>query len=204
MLRVTWEWVGIDAPALDVADTVGVAKGSEYDMLAPEGEYERWAAAAATSAALGEEEAAALVPARPEILELRTAIRAVLHATVAGDVLSADAVAALNAAARSAPTWPELRAGGDVRQHARGSPRDRLLAIYARSAIELASGGREGLRICPAPSCGMFYRPRRESQRWCSTQCGTRARVARHYRQRSDHSASERATAETDNDRKSE
>ncbi|MBD0328655.1 MAG: CGNR zinc finger domain-containing protein [Thermoleophilia bacterium] len=47
--------------------------------------------------------------------------------------------------------------------------------------MKVASGGADRLRVCPAPSCRMLYRPSRRDQHWCSRQCGTRARVARHY-----------------------
>jgi predicted RNA-binding Zn ribbon-like protein len=183
MLRVTWEWLGRDA-ALDVGNTVAVSAGVAHDLLEPDGEYERWAKAAAGSEALGAELGAALVEARPQILALRDQIRDVLFATAAGDPLPGAAVAELNRVSRKAPAWLELSRAGDVRQNAAGNPTERLLAVYARSAMEIAARGPGQLRVCGAPSCGMLYRPSRERQRWCSTQCGTRARVARHYRPR--------------------
>ena len=182
MLRVTWEWIGIDAAAFDVANTVAISGGVAHDLLEPEGEYERWADAAAASPALDRAEAAALEEGRSRVLELREQIRAVLCATAAGEPSPEAAVAALNAASRSSPQWPELSVDGEVRARSDASPLDRLLATYARSAIEIAADGRAQLRICGAPSCGMFYRPRRRQQRWCSEPCGTRARFARHYR----------------------
>jgi predicted RNA-binding Zn ribbon-like protein len=94
------------------------------------------------------------------------------------------AVEALNRASRAAPEWLELDlAARRLRVCSRARRADRLLAGYARSALRLLADDTAGhLRVCPAPSCGMFYRPRRQ-QRWCSPQCGTRARVARHYHQ---------------------
>jgi predicted RNA-binding Zn ribbon-like protein len=183
MLHVTWEWLGLDA-ALDVANTVAVSEGVEHDLLAPEEEYERWAGAAAASPALDPAEAAALVKAAPRVLELREPIREVLLAASAGKPLPKSAVAALNRASRASPTWLELDAAGELVQRTRGNAADRLLATYARSALAVAADGPERLRVCPAPSCGMFYRPTRTDQHWCSQQCGTRARVARHYRAR--------------------
>jgi predicted RNA-binding Zn ribbon-like protein len=184
MLRVTWEWIDIDEPALDLANTIAVDKGVEHDLLAPAGEYERWAYAAARSAALKPDEAAALIGARPHVRELREHIRAVLRATVAGERLPPAAVAAVNRASAAAPHWPELNGDGGVQEYARGDPVDRLLGMYARSAIQITADRTAELRVCGAPSCGMYYRPRRGQQRWCSTQCGTRARVARHYKPR--------------------
>jgi predicted RNA-binding Zn ribbon-like protein len=182
MFEVTWEWIALDRAALDVANTVAVDRGVAHDLLAPDGEYERWAQAAARSPELAPDEAAALAVARPRLLGLREHIRAVLHATAADQPLPRSAVAALNSASRAAAQWPELGQDRQIQQHALGDAVQRLLAHYARSTMELAAGGSARLRVCGAPSCGMFYRPRRRQQRWCSEPCGTRARVARHYR----------------------
>jgi predicted RNA-binding Zn ribbon-like protein len=181
MLRVTWEWLGAEA-ALDVANTIAVSNGVEHDLLAPPGEYERWAEAATGSPELDPDQAAALVAVRPRLLELRERIRQLLAATAAGEPPPRAAVAELNRVSRQCPRWLELGPGGEVREHAHGSAAGRLLAAYARSAMEIAAEGAARLRVCPAPSCGMFYRPGRSDQRWCSVQCGTRARVARHAR----------------------
>jgi predicted RNA-binding Zn ribbon-like protein len=182
MLDVTWEWIALDKAALDIANTVAVEKGVEHDLLAPDGEYERWAKIAACSPELTPDAAATISAARRRILELRTHIRAVLHATAAAEPLPGAAVAALNRASRAAPHWSELGDDGTIEQHILGKHVDRLLAAYARSAMEVTAGGSASLRICGAPSCGMFYRPRRGDQRWCSESCGNRARFARHYR----------------------
>jgi predicted RNA-binding Zn ribbon-like protein len=182
MLHVTWEWLGSD-PALDVANTVAISNGEPHDLLEPKGEYERWATeAAARSPLLDAEDSSLLVRARPELIELRARIRDVLAAVAAGEDLPATAVAALNRTSRAAPSWLELDLDGAVRERGRGRAVDRLLAAYAHSAMEVAAEGSARLRVCPAPSCGMYYRPTRQDQRWCSLQCGTRARVARHYR----------------------
>ena len=184
MLDVTWEWIALDEAALDVANTIAVEKGVEHDLLAPKGEYARWAEAAADSPELTPDETAALVPARPRILELRGHIRAVLKTTAAGERLPQAAVAALNKASRQSPEWTEVMADGEIARHAQGTPVERLLADYARSAMAIVADGPSKLRVCGAPSCGMFYRPRRRQQRWCSEPCGNRARFARHYARR--------------------
>jgi predicted RNA-binding Zn ribbon-like protein len=184
VLQVTWEWLGGE-PALDLANTVAISNGEPRDLLEPEGEYERWATElAARSPLLDADGAALLIKARPDLLRLRVPIRQVLAAAAAGEELPQAAVAALNRASRAVPSWPELDTHAAVHQRARGSATERLLAEYARSAMEIAAEGSAHLRACPAPSCGMFYRPTRQDQRWCSTQCGTRARVARHAHRR--------------------
>jgi predicted RNA-binding Zn ribbon-like protein len=180
MMRVTWEWLGRE-PALDVADTVAVVDGVEHDLLAPPGEYERWAAVEAESPELARDQADALLPVRARLLELRKPIRQLLAATAAGDPPPKAAVAELNRVSHQAPGWLELDSNGDVRNRELGTAADWLLATYARSAMEIAAEGSARLRVCPAPSCGLFYRPARSDQHWCSARCGTRARVARHY-----------------------
>jgi predicted RNA-binding Zn ribbon-like protein len=181
MLDVTWEWIALDSAALDVANTVAVEKGVEHDLLAPIGEYARWSEAAVRSPELERDEAAAIASAQQRVLELRTHIRALLRATAAGERLPKAAVGALNAASREAPQWLEVEPDATIKHRARGAVVDRLLARYARSAMEIAADGSGKLRVCGAPSCGMFYRPRRRQQRWCSEPCGNRARFARHY-----------------------
>jgi predicted RNA-binding Zn ribbon-like protein len=179
MLQVTWEWLGAEA-ALDVANTIAVSDGVERDLLAPAGGYERWATAASSSPELDSDQARELRAARPRVLELREPVRRLLAATAAGEPPPKSAVAELNGLSRKCPVWPELGPEGELRERVRGSAADRLLATYARSALKIAAEGPARLRVCPAPSCGMYYRPGRSDQRWCSVQCGTRARVARH------------------------
>lgn len=181
MLDVTWEWIALDNAALDVANTIAVEKGAEHDLLAPDGEYARWAAAASASPELEPDEAGAIASARPRVLELREHIRAAFEATAAGAPLPRAAVAALNKASRGAREWTEIAVDGELLRRADGGAVERLLARYARSAMEIAADGSVKLRVCAAPSCGMFYRPRRRQQRWCSEPCGNRARFARHY-----------------------
>ena len=183
MLRLTWEWIGFAEPALDLANTIALENGVERDFLERLDEYPRWGAAAAKSPSLGPDEAAAIARSRRRLLELRAPVRRLFATVAAGEPRPAGAVAELNRVSRASPRWPELVESG-LRERAAGSSTERLCAAYARSAIEIAAGGRDRLRVCGAPSCGMFYRPGREGQRWCSTQCGTRARVARHYGRR--------------------
>ena len=182
MLRVTWEWLGQD-PALDFANTVAVVDGEERDLIEGAAEYRRWAEAEASALDLDHEEAAALLAARSPVLGLRPALRALVGAAAAGRPPPRRAVAELNRASRAAPEWIELDpATGRVRRATRARAGERILATYARAAIALVADAPAEIRACPAPSCGMFYRPGRSDQHWCSPQCGARARVARHYR----------------------
>lgn len=182
MIHVTWEWLG-QGLALDLADTVTIEDGVEHDLIASPRDFQTWAEREAELVPGGSVEL--LRRARRELLDLRTVIRDVLGAVSAEAPLPSHAVGRLNRASRAAPTWLDLDAGtGSVRRETSASAVDALVAAYARSAMELVAEHPGRLRRCPAPSCGMFYVSRREQQRWCSTQCGTRARVARHYRSR--------------------
>ncbi|HEX2295732.1 MAG TPA: ABATE domain-containing protein [Actinomycetota bacterium] len=179
MLRVTWEWLG-QGPALDLADTVTIVDGEEHDLLAPEGEYARWARLEAEL--LPEGSFAVLCKGRRELMDLRAVVREVLGTVAAGERPPRRLLAELNRVSRGAPEWLEIDpAEAALRPVTTAGGLERVLARYARSAMELVADESERLRRCPAPSCGMFYLSTRPSQRWCSTQCGTRARVARHY-----------------------
>jgi len=85
----------------------------------------------------------------------------VLSAAAGGDPLPRRAIESLNAASARSVGYVRLRVQrGTPRAELAGSgtPLDRALSTIARSAIELlASPDRERLRVCPAPSCGMFY-----------------------------------------------
>ena len=182
MLRVTWEWLG-QAPALDLADTVAVVEGLEHDLIASGPDYERWARSEA--AFLPPDSFRLLERARPELLRVRTSIRQLLGATAAGERWRPGLAEELNVVSRQAPRWLELDPTGPLLQERScGSAAEDLVARYARSAMEIVAGEAGRLRRCTAPSCGMFYLSSRDGQRWCSTQCGTRARVAKHYGRR--------------------
>jgi predicted RNA-binding Zn ribbon-like protein len=122
MLKVTWEWIAIYEPALDVANTIAVEKGVEHDLLMLEGEYTRWAAAAARSPELTKEEMAALAVAKPDLLNIRPHIRAVLKATAAGELMPSGALAALNKASRAARIGPRSAPMSSLKNTLRGVP----------------------------------------------------------------------------------
>lgn len=179
VIKVTWEWLGQGA-ALDLADTVTIEDGEEHDLIASAADYERWARAEAGF--LPASLAGSLARSRRELTELRTVVRDAVAALAEGRSPARSAVSHLNRISRAAPEWVEVDPGTlELRTSTSGRAVDRLLAWYARSTLELVASERDRLRRCPAPSCGMFYLSSRPGQRWCSTQCGSRARVARHY-----------------------
>jgi predicted RNA-binding Zn ribbon-like protein len=97
------------------------------------------------------------------------------------------AVATVNRACASAPTWSQLTWTEDEPPaRTDGSsyrPEARALSRIAEEAVALFTGPDVAeLRACRAPGCVRYFvraHPRRE---WCSAGCGNRARVARHYR----------------------
>jgi predicted RNA-binding Zn ribbon-like protein len=96
-----------------------------------------------------------------------------------------EAAAVVNRAAADAPTWAALErdAHGELGRVTRSAGPASLAVVgtLAEQAVDLLTGP-EDLRACRAPGCVLYFvrqHPRRE---WCSTGCGNRARVARHYR----------------------
>jgi predicted RNA-binding Zn ribbon-like protein len=166
-------------------NTIWADRGGVHDSLTTPGELRAWLAAVYPD---GKPRRADLDRFRA----LRDALRR-LAALVTGDHRpaavgvdddAARAVAEVNAAAALAPSWPQLvLRGGDLRQTVTGTaaPGDQLLSGIAREAVELLTEHQAQIRACYAPGCVLYFvqdHPRRE---WCSTACGNRARVARHY-----------------------
>jgi predicted RNA-binding Zn ribbon-like protein len=95
------------------------------------------------------------------------------------------AVDVVNRAASAAPHWSRLEwsVGGPGRfpcTTARGA--DAIQAAIAEQAIDLFTGDlRHELRACLAPRCVLYFVRQHSRREWCSTACGNRARMARHY-----------------------
>jgi predicted RNA-binding Zn ribbon-like protein len=174
-----FRWLG-EPLALDFANTVMVVRGAKtVDLLATPSELESWLAA--ESDRLGESRSA--LRHIDEVLALRDAVRDVFSAVASSEPVPAAATRRLNATSRAAPVARRLQTAADgalaiTDAPAGGDALDRLLGSLARSAMELATYDRDQLKLCAAPSCGMFFLG---SRRWCCPACGNRARVARHY-----------------------
>ncbi|GHH85379.1 hypothetical protein GCM10018793_53150 [Streptomyces sulfonofaciens] len=60
---------------------------------------------------------------------------------------------------------------------------DRAVSLIAQEAVELFAGPqRARLRACLAPNCDRYFVKAHARREWCTSACGNRARVARHYR----------------------
>lgn len=184
--QTRWDWLGQGA-ALDLADTVVKNREGTYeDLLRSFADLQGWLAVEQRWLP----EQYALGPADlSQILALREAVRGAFLARVEGRDPGSPDVEVLNALAERCPAHHRLESvDGAMRVVSRrhsGRPVERLLALIAEDAIALLGGSQgEGLRLCPAPSCGMFYVLARSNQRWCSDACGNRVRVARHLKKK--------------------
>jgi predicted RNA-binding Zn ribbon-like protein len=168
--------------ALDLASTVvDAGDGATRDLLDSPRELERWLFDHGI-------EGGALALRLGDFRELREAIRAAVDATIEGRPVPPDGVEALNAASAVAPVVRRLVLDpgppSAVDAETAGAATI-VLARIARSAIDTLGGpDRDRLRRCPAPRCGRPFLATRQRQRWCSTACGNRVRVARHAERR--------------------
>jgi predicted RNA-binding Zn ribbon-like protein len=159
--------------AVDLANTLELRRdGTTVDLLADQDGLARWLRGTGGAGGGGWVGAEQLQALRGHVLAL-------LGAAVGQRPLPRAAVAAVNRAAAAAPAVVQLEAGELVVRY-NASPDDAFLADVAASAIGLVGGpGRDRLRRCGAPGCGRWFVASRPRQRWCSPNCGNRARVAR-------------------------
>ncbi|GAB2510626.1 ABATE domain-containing protein [Nocardiopsis aegyptia] len=165
-------WIGHEHPVLDLTNTVVVGAGpghGDIDFLTDPGLRAVWRARLGDRA-LAEEPTA-------ELRSLRTLVRAAVDSVARGGAVPDHAREGLNALAAEAPVTVRLEADGRLgHTEAGGGAR----AALARRALELVAGeGRERLRRCDAPSCGMYFLRTRRDQAWCTVACGNRARAGR-------------------------
>ncbi|KAB2342226.1 hypothetical protein F8566_39460 [Actinomadura rudentiformis] len=180
------------APALgeplgiEFCNTRYASRGDVREGLAGAGPLAGWLRAHAAAFDDGLAEAAVRDLAEIDLgrfVALRDAIRALARQAVHGGDPLPEPLAVVNAAAAAAPRWPYLALTPPmVAEETAAPPVDAVLAAIARSAIEILGGPqRADLRACGGPGCVLFFvkhHPRRE---WCSSGCGNRARVSRHY-----------------------
>lgn len=178
-----FRWLG-EPPAIDLANTMMVVReGETVDLLSTPEELERWLELERPR--LGE--CGFALRHLEKLRSAREEIRALLTAAAAGDAPPSEPLAAINAASAAAPVSPRLQVEDDGPALLTEEPEEiedlaTLLGVFARSALRLIADQERGpLRVCGAPSCGMYFIGRR---RWCCSACGNRARAARHYQRR--------------------
>ncbi|MBS2539470.1 ABATE domain-containing protein [Catenulispora sp. NF23] len=164
--------------AIEFANTRYAVRGREREGLETPHALSTWLREHSLPADAGESDL-------PAFIGLRDAIRALLHATAEGEPLPTGAVDVVNdasARAARAPLLADSDGGWGVIELSAADPLDQARGTVARGAVLLIGGDqRQDVRACHAPGCVQYFvkdHPRRE---WCSTSCGNRARVARHY-----------------------
>ena len=177
-------WSGRD-PRLALADTLVKVREDEYvDLLDDPSQLVKWLAAEqGWLGVVAPEDAPALV----DVNCLRSAIRTLLFATTAAEPLPNHAASVVNRFSAASPRYRQIDLAVPEQPRATVSQAGdtralQVLAAIADAAIDLLTcPDRARVRICSAPSCGMFFLAVKPGQRWCSGSCGNRARVARHY-----------------------
>lgn len=173
----SFSWLGRFPLAVDLADTVRLVGGKEVELLVDEQALSRWVAAELPR----HPEAAAARGRLPEVLDLRNAVRHLLHARAEGDPVPPGPITWINHISKRSPSFTRISHEGrrevvEVNE----DPFSLFSAAVARSTIDILDQGAIAPAVCRAPSCGMLFVPASRRQRWCSPQCGNRARVARH------------------------
>jgi predicted RNA-binding Zn ribbon-like protein len=126
-------------------------------------------------------------PSVDELVKLRGAVRAALHAAIEASDQDAAVLEAVNVASARAPSAPTAlwRPNGPPEfgeTFLSATRADVVVGAFASNAIKLLTGPRrEDLRACGAPGCVLLYLKDHPRRAWCSNTCGNRARQARHY-----------------------
>jgi predicted RNA-binding Zn ribbon-like protein len=137
------------------------------------------------------------------VLRVRTGLREVVEALVAGRPVEEGALATVNAVlhARSAVELVPGEGGVALAHRHVGDPLDDALAAVAEPLVAvIATGATERLRICANDGCRWVFEDtsRAGRRRWCSmASCGNRAKAARHRARRRAAMAATGATAGT-------
>ncbi|GAA1533530.1 hypothetical protein GCM10009741_39810 [Kribbella lupini] len=172
--------------ALDLVDTEMLVPDPTIDLLAPDGQFDKWWALQAGRLPEGP------IPDAAATRRIRAAVREVLDAHLAARKPQPTAIEDLNAASASAPQSVRLSADGqlEVRYHPEYGGNAKLAAI-ARETIELLADAEQLalLRRCANPECSMVFLAEHKRRQWCvGSICGNRTRVARHYEKTRKHS----------------
>jgi predicted RNA-binding Zn ribbon-like protein len=172
--------------AIELHNTLYVTGGATLDGLADAAHADAWLDEVTTRLPLDDYPPGSW-PAAEELVALRSAVRAVLHAAVEDIPPGEPALEAINRASGRAPWSPvaALAPSGlaEKRSNHHGATRaDVVVAAFAQDAIDLVTGPhRAELRACGAPGCVLMFLKDQPRRAWCSNACGNRARQARHY-----------------------
>lgn len=168
---------------IELANTLFAQDGQLRDALATPDDLAEWLRTNASS--FSERARAAATGQLGAFRALRDAIRLLLSAAADGHQPPQAAVRTLNRLSAQAPSCPRLEWLDSVPRMVVETARAdaEAVGIVTRAAIALLAGPeREHIGVCQAPGCVLFFLKQRRRRDWCSTSCGNRARVARHYR----------------------
>ncbi|MFF7471967.1 ABATE domain-containing protein [Streptomyces sp. NPDC008092] len=182
MQRAGFPMGGEPSVALDLADTLMLAAQPQVDLIGTPAAVATWWRLQAPRLPEGP------VPGPEATRALRSAIRDVLDAHLAGRPPKDTSVEDINAAAAAVPTSPRLVRGESgitarTRWHTEQGGNAALAAV-ARETIELLASPERlaTLRRCANPTCSMLFLAATKRRAWCAANvCGNRVRVARHY-----------------------
>lgn len=177
-----WSWLG-DPLAIDVANTVQLRGGVYADLLQTPADLLEWLAQEGLR--LPEPSIPIRIDQLNLFLRARDAILALLRSATDHRAAPQSVIEAINEILVSRPGVRLLTSSGEAGDLHLLHPRDLIDDVIAKAAfnvVDLLNGpDRARLKLCPAPSCGQIYLRDRASQRWCSDNCGNRARGARHH-----------------------
>lgn len=172
---------------LALANTVYTRHGKIRDDLAEPAQLAAWLARIASALETplpGPGPTAVTEADLRDARELRDAVRAVLAALDDGAAPDAESRYRLNWRAAAAPAWPQLQwDDGPVRVRVSDAPPvSAALSEIAGAAVDLfASRTGASLAACASPECIRYFAKTDPRRKWCSPQCGNRARVRTHY-----------------------
>ncbi|RLU84925.1 hypothetical protein CTZ27_26595 [Streptomyces griseocarneus] len=118
--------------------------------------------------------------------DLRTALRGLFEARVAGARPTRESLDRVNEALAAAPGTRALGWAADgpcpVVRPAPGDPVDAALTRLAEDGADLLTGPEaRKIATCAAPGCTRMFLRSHAARRWCSDRCGNRVRATRHY-----------------------
>ena len=175
MVDTSLSWLGVYPLALDLTNTILANRSHPIDLLSTGADLDKWVDAVSRRHPVVRGATGHLA----EVRDLRRIVRTTLYAQAEKDALPLEAISALNWMSSQSPNYPTI--GVDASRGNVDLSPDEYTAFagaVTRSAIETAAGPTLG--VCGAPSCGMLFVVGDPRQRWCSSSCGNRARVARH------------------------
>jgi predicted RNA-binding Zn ribbon-like protein len=171
--------------AVDLADTLITAVDPAHDLIEDDERAAVWWKLQSPRLP------PSATPSAVALRSLRTPVRELLDASIAGTAMSARSIADLNAAAASVPSSPRLVERDGVLESERrwhleygGNPG---LAMIAAELIAFLTDPAKvtTLRRCANPQCSMLFQTENKRRVWCTANiCGNRTRVARHYERR--------------------